>query len=279
MCACTGNTYFPLVQSLLAAKLGVPTNVQSYTKSGATLQDLNADLRAPSGKGAPPQSALRSSGQSWDVLVLQEQSAVPMWYNAAKDGGSYDATRYQNDVQFTTVSAKSMASIIDTVQPEPPQIILHETWAYWNGTVDLPATYEGMQARVSAGYAAYKQLMAKRGTPVTVAPCGTAFALVNNDTQAGNAVVPFKELYYGVDSSNPDQKHPSKKGHYLAALTLANTITQSCLQGTAFYVPASQLYDDSNPALGSLSFPTTQQDYLQTVACNATRNQLAASIG
>lgn len=148
------------------------------------------------------------------------------------------------------------------------------------GNPDLPAaaTYEGMQARVSAGYAAYRDLMAKRGTPVVVAPCGGAFAAVNNDTKMGKAVVTFKELYYGIDS-NPDQKHPSKKGHYLAALALANTITQSCLSGPQFYVPESQAYDDSNPSLGQLSFPTAQQDYLQSVACTVTRNQAAASTG
>lgn len=253
-------------------------------------------MRAVSGRGAPPQSSLRN-GQTWDVLVLQEQSAVPMWFNAAKDG-PYDYTRYQNDVFFTTVSAKSMATIIDAVTPQPLQVVLHETWGYWTvrtidigkahegtltdqGNPDLAsaATYEGMQARVSAGYSKYSDLMAKRGTPVVVAPCGGAFAAVNNDTKAGKAVVPFKELYYGTDPSNPDQKHPSKKGHYLAALTLANTMTQSCLQGPQFYVPDSQPYDDSNTALGMLSFPTAQQDYLQALACSVTRSQAAVASG
>lgn len=87
------------------------------------------DMRAASGRDAPPQSALRN-GQAWDAIVLQEQSAVPMWYNAAKDG-PYDYTKYQNDLMFTTVSAKSMGSIIDAVTPQPHQIILHETWGYW----------------------------------------------------------------------------------------------------------------------------------------------------
>lgn len=106
------------------------------------------------------------------------------------------------------------------------------TGGFWTGNPDLAATstYEGMQQRVSAGYAAYKDFLVKRGNNAVVAPCGGAFSIVNSDNKAGKAAVPFKELYYGIDA-NPDQRHPSKKGHYLAALTLANTITQSCLQG------------------------------------------------
>ena len=124
----TGNTYFPLVQQLLAAKLGVPTNVQSYTKAGATLQDMLVDMRTGSGQGSPPQTQLRAN-QFWDVVVLQEQSAVPMWYNAAKDT-PYDYTRYQNDVFFQAVSVKSLGGLVDLVTPPAGQVILQETCTF-----------------------------------------------------------------------------------------------------------------------------------------------------
>ncbi len=148
---------------------------------GATLADHAAD---------PATTAALADGR-WTVVILQEQSVLPV-SEADRTGSMVPA-------------ARSLASSAAAVGARP---LLLETWAHRDGVPDRGvAGYAAMQARIDAAYEA-----TARDLGASVAPVGQAWS-------AALRAAP------GIDLWQPDGSHPSAAGTYLAACVLYASLT------------------------------------------------------
>ncbi len=176
-------TYFNDMPELLAALTG--WEVAAHTRGGAYLSE-HLDPDAELGKKTLP--ALQN--ETWDVVVLQEQSRAP----------------YEKRDAFLG-SVRALCPLIRRAGAAP---LLYATWAYRDGTDRLAQTgmaYDAMLAALSEGCHA---AAAENGT--AVAEVGQAFA----------AVARKLDLYAA------DDYHPSPTGSLLAAVTIAQAI-RACL--------------------------------------------------
>jgi hypothetical protein len=184
--ACTrvlfvGNSYtyvndLPAMFADLARSGGRAVEVGTDAPGGATLAD-----HAASGV---TRDAIGSA--AWDVVVLQEQSVLPVWPTSV--AGSFEP------------AAHALADAATSAGARP---VLFETWAHRDGWPDAGlAGYASMQRRISAAYRTVG-----RDLGLDVAPIGTAWA-------AARASHPEIDLW------QPDGSHPTAAGTYLAACVL-----------------------------------------------------------
>jgi hypothetical protein len=144
--------------------------------------------------------------QSWDFVVLQEQSQFP----------GFETTQLSTDVfpYATRLVEESKKANPDT------SLIFFMTMAHRNGD---PAnkhvssellTYEGMQRRINRSY-----IMMAQDNQALVAPVGEAWLIVREEQ-------PDIALY-------ADNTHPNPTGTYLAACVFYATLFQSPCTGAA----------------------------------------------
>lgn len=179
----SANAMTTMLARLAAEDTGAePIFVAEYAPGGSRLEDAarNGNLR----------QAIRED--KWNVVVLQEQSAVP------------SIRGYREEHMFPAAETlKAMAT------QRGARTLLYMTWGYKDGDRDdVPTdTYMAMQERLVTGYL---DLSARLGTPV--APVGLAW-------QAALQERPDAPLWAA------DGRHPSPAGSYLAACVLYARLT------------------------------------------------------
>ncbi len=149
--------------------------------------------------------------QDWDIVVLQEQSMVPGLMTTSR-------TEYQTYVaNLEQISRKFTASNPGV------KIYLYQTWGHVDGSKrmfqTLFPTFEIMNGRLSDGFRGAQRQLKGNGFELRILPVGDSFAEVKS---RGSEKV-FQNLY-------TDDRHPSRDGSYLSALTIANEFNRELAQ-------------------------------------------------
>jgi len=187
----------------------------------------------------------------WSWVVLQEQSQVGGFWQS----GSLSA-------------AVSLDAAIHEASPDG-QTIFFMTWGRRNGDPQNPSIYPNflaMNARLEMGYRQYVS-----ATPGSLfAPVGLAFLYIYEMDQSDGIADPANDassLFYSLYAA--DGSHPSRKGSYLAACVLYQTLTgldprtvmhappvvaqdaaiQELLQNAAFAVVTAETLSTPNPTV------------------------------
>ena len=161
----------------LAARVGLDCAVTSVTVGGCTLARFADAADAP---GQKLREAI--AGEHYDLVVLQEHGTQPVR-------------------RFDTFE-KSVAALLDLLQPQAERFLLYATCGRKTGHGDLAKLGMTAEELLEALARAYDAVGEKFGVPV--AHVGRAFA-------AYAAQHPQAELY------DPDLLHPSLLGSTLAA--------------------------------------------------------------
>ncbi len=189
-----GNSYtyyhtMPQSVQRIAASIGRPIAFAQFTPGGQRLTGhlLNEELL----------DTIRRA--KWDFVVLQEQSELPSL--------PYDIVERETFAPIRTIDSLVHAANADA------RVVLYMTWGRRDGNgrtagrYPLTATYEGMQASLTANYIA----MACR-IGAMCAPVGVAWERVRRER-------PDIELY------EDDKTHPSAAGSYLVANIFVALVT------------------------------------------------------
>ena len=160
--------------------------------------------------------------QDWDIVVLQEQSMVPGLMRTSR-------TEYQTYVaNLEQISRKFIAS-----NPEV-KIYLYQTWGHVDGSKrmfqTLFPTFEIMNGRLSDGFRGAQRQLRNNGFKLMILPVGDSFAEVK--TRGSEEV--FQNLY-------TDDRHPSRDGSYLSALTIANEFNGELAQKSTWKLDGVKL--------------------------------------
>jgi hypothetical protein len=199
-----GNSYtyvndLPGMLQQLAASFGDSILVDSSTPGGYTLELHSTNATTLS----------KIYSESWDVVVLQEQSQRP----------SFDPAQ-------VAVEVYPYAAFLDSlVHDNNPctETVFYMTWGRKNGDASNCAayppvcTYEGMQARLRESYLELGLL-----NNATVSPVGAAWRYARSYN-------PAFDLYW------PDESHPSEYGTYLAACVFYATLFHQSPVGSGFH--------------------------------------------
>ncbi|MBR2282315.1 MAG: leucine-rich repeat protein [Spirochaetales bacterium] len=168
----------------LASKAGLNVSAQRVSAGAYTLEKL-AD---PNDKvGAIVHETLNGT-DDFDVIVLQEQSTRPIT----------NVDKFSDGVQ-------SLVSLISKTQKNC-RIYLYETWGFPAGATIVGLDVPQMEAKLYESYTTVANEL-----DLTVCPVGKAFLKVYTEH-------PEIELY------NPDGRHPSPEGSFLAACVHAAEI-------------------------------------------------------
>ena len=190
-----GNSYtyvndLPGTFAELAQSGGHPVQVAMVANGGETLAQHSDSS----------DSMKELSSQSWDFVVLQEQSEIP------SVAGSRGASMYP--------AARTLVDRIEAGRAAP---LFFMTWAHRDG---LPASgmpgYERMQLAIEDGY-----LGIARELGVPVAPVGYAWFVV-------------RRAHPEIGLWQDDGSHPSAAGTYLAACVFYAAIFRQSPEGLTF---------------------------------------------
>ena len=190
----------------------LPTMVSSLANADGNT--LVKDQNAPGGytfelHSTNATSLSKISSNTWDFVVLQEQSQLP----------SFPWTQVTTDVlPYAEILCDSIRQANSCAIP-----LFFDTWGrqFGDDQWDSIDTFTEMNQRL---YNAY-EYMADENSGMLV-PVGIAFEHVNNDVAA---IVPFANLYSG------DGSHPSVYGTYLAACIFYETIFGVDPNGNTYY--------------------------------------------
>jgi hypothetical protein len=191
------------VKALLEeASPNINVEAQRSTGNGAKLPRHLADLDGTNGDTAARQALITGNNTSWDLVVLQDQSAVPAYI--------------YSDLFDDSLAAGT--EIHRLIQPTGAVTMFLLTWGRQRGLGpdEFFSDYSKMQQYLTFGYREYQKAA---NIPVRsfVAPAGLAFQLVYEDTIAAGgteASSPFSDLYAG------DGSHPDRQGTYLSACVI-----------------------------------------------------------
>ena len=211
--AWVGNSYvyFNDLPSMLAAMLATCATIE------CTHEQVTPGGERLAGHAKNPEVArLLDAGNTWDAVVLQDNSAVP--------GGS-DAAAL----------AASHAALDEYFAPrvERQTVWIYGTWGHRLGCVyrqhrEAYPDYETMQARTTAGCEGYAERLGCRMVPV-----GDAFRRVHElDVAAGVDPLDADSLFSRLYA--PDDFHPSRLGSYLSCCCFYAALTGASPVGTPF---------------------------------------------
>ncbi len=189
----------------------MPSMIQSLAMADGNT--LTFDANVPGGYTLQSHSTNATSlqkikAQSWDFVVLQDQSQVP----------SFPWAQVQTEVfPFAETLVDSIRSANACAIP-----VFFNTWGRQNGDPqwDSINTFEKMNDRLFRAYA----YMAEQNSTL-LAPIGMAFKHIKQDPAA---VVTFHQLY------SPDGSHPSSFGSYLAACVFYESLFAESSVGNTF---------------------------------------------
>ena len=188
---------------------GENNNTQALTGGGMKLSQHWAEVNTP---GDNWNTTLRNNGETWDYVILQDQSQVP---------------GFDRSEPLWIASKDAAVNLSAAIEDEDSETILMMTWGRRNGDTLNPILYSNftlMQDRLEDGYIDYHDNMSTSTRDVWIAPVGLAFKQIHDSinltgldpTQPGNT---FYDLY------SADGSHPSLAGSYLAACVLYATMT------------------------------------------------------
>lgn len=193
-----------MVMNMLAAA-GVAAECKEVTPGGQRFAGHAVDSRV---------ATLLS--ESWDVVILQDNSGVPGGYN-------FDA--------LMASRAALMTALVPQV-PDTARLVLYGTWGHLRGSVyeDQQSAYPDyvtMQRRTTDGIEGYVELI-KGSAPsrsVEFAPVGDAFLILyNEEVQAGRDPLEPDSLFARLYA--PDAFHPSRIGSFLAACVFTRVLLE-----------------------------------------------------
>lgn len=198
-----GNSYtqynnLPNLVSQIATSMGDTLVSSSITPGGQTLQGHSTDVNA--------QNAIKQN--SWDVVVLQEQSQKPAFSPGQVAGDVYP---------YAKALCDSIRANNSCTQP-----MFYMTWGRKNGDAANCAayppicTYGGMQQRLRESY-----LQMAQDNSALTSPVGAVWKMVRDS-------VPSINLY------DADESHPSFAGSYLAACVFYASIFHRNPHGSTF---------------------------------------------
>jgi hypothetical protein len=190
-----------MVKALLEEALNTTVEAQASTPNGAKLPRHLQDLDGTNGDTAARQALITGNNTSWDLVVLQDQSAVPAYI--------YSDLWYQ--------SQEAGVELNNLIEPTGAVTMFLLTWGRQRGLGpdEFFSDNPKMQEYLNFGYRYYQE--AANDPRSFVAPAGLAFRLIYDETiLAGGtqASSPFSDLYSG------DGSHPSVQGSYLSACTI-----------------------------------------------------------
>ena len=185
----------------------IPAHVHALAQSAGVPAPTYTDVSQPSWYLATHRASSTTLGaidnNTWDVVVLQEQSLRPT--------NPFAPAQFKQDAAW----------LYDRVKAKSPnaQIVLYETWARAPGDALYPGTFVSpsvMQSQLRFHYndAATNYIpthvSAARKTDVTIAPVGDAWE---------------RELAtFAIGLHDADLSHPNLEGSYLTSLVLFSTI-------------------------------------------------------
>ena len=234
--AFVGNSYtyfndLPGTFTNLSAALHTPVVVehQQVTPPGSSIfQHGNVSLQM----GLDTLAMLQ---QSWDFVVLQDQSETP--------GGGRDTDSSLPPGVGKALSVAALSSFfLPALKSAGARAVLYSTWGRHDG--DPPnadygyGTFLGMNRKTAEGYQYYRNVLARgagSGEPPLIVPCGRAYELTYNLSNASTSPSSlFSCLYHSnLPASTPRHcildgagkgGHPSPLGTYLIACTFAAAI-------------------------------------------------------
>lgn len=194
-----GNSYtyfqnLPERVSEIAAAAGSPVLTDSVSAGGHRL----CELTDPSDECGILLEQKRKAGR-YDVVFLQDYSTEPI----------------RHPERF----AQSMRYWVSSFHADGARVILYQTWARKQGSVDLTAnnlTNRTMTVRLEA---AYRNAALSCGADLS--PVGSAFYEVNSE-------------YPGIELYQADKSHPSDAGTCLAALCHWALISGQSVSGLSY---------------------------------------------
>lgn len=183
-------TYYNDLPEMLSTLSGGTLSCKSVTRGGAYLLEYSKEGSEVRGK----LDALLASGETFDLVVLQEQSLLP-------------ATNAQKVLE----SAEEIVKLIPDTE-----FALYQTWSYKRDTKKLESTgfsFEEMTEKLAAGY---RQVGDAIGAQIV--PVGEAFAEADRR---------------GIVLYSDDDYHPNTRGTYLAACMFYRAFTGNSAAGLA----------------------------------------------
>jgi hypothetical protein len=236
-----------MVAALLEESLGVTVKAKGRYRNAAKLSRHLADLDGSNGDNSARQALITGNNTRWNLVILQDQSAVPAY--VASD--------------LFKKSRKAGVQLHKLIAPTGAVTMFLLTWGRQRGLKNGFRDFPSMQHWLNQGYREY-QKAASTSTSSTsssnsdaarrlafVAPAGVAFQLVYDQVIANGGSATSKNFrqLYGRDGS-----HPSDQGSYLAACVIFCAYTGRSVQALEW-------------APGSMS--AERRDYLQGIADQA----------
>jgi hypothetical protein len=235
-----GNSYISfsggmdmMVQTLLEEALNETVETRANLWNNAKLADHLQDLNGTNGDTRPREALITGNNTKWDLVVLQDQSALPAYtyselFNQSRDAG---------------------VELNKLIEPTGAITMFLLTWGRQRGlaTDKFFPDYEKMQDYLNFGIHEYRQ--AAKDPRSFVAPAGIAFRLIYDEEVAvgGSAESKsFRALFDDYEGS-----HPSVEGSYLSACVIFCSYTG---------LKVSQL------KWAPSSIPAERRDYLQKIA-------------
>ena len=183
---------------------GQHNNTEALTGGGMILSQHWDNVNS---SGDSWNTTLRDNGETWDFVVIQDQSQIPGF----------------NRTNANWITDKDAAvNLAQAIDDENSQAMLMMTWGRRTGDVTYPSIYGNftlMQDRLESGYIDFRDNMSTPSRDVWIAPVGLAYKHIHEQinltgidpTLSGNT---FYNLY------TADGSHPSLSGSYLAACVL-----------------------------------------------------------
>mmetsp|Transcript_57456 Transcript_57456/g.130189 ORF Transcript_57456/g.130189 Transcript_57456/m.130189 type:complete len:276 (-) Transcript_57456:127-954(-) len=212
-----------------------------------------------SGHAEDPRVAALLAENTWDAVVLQDNSAVP--------GGSNERALAESRGALAEFFAPRLVGAAAPSSPDgkaaSPLVLVYGTWGHRNGCVfeehrEAYLDYRTMQRRTSAGCRAYAELLS--GLPsfdgrVRFVPAGDAFLRVlelceaNGEAAAADGQSQLQDQTADDESLfsrlyAPDTFHPSRLGTYLAACVFFAAVTGKTPVGLPWRPPPSCAHDE-----------------------------------
>eukprot|EP00548_Thalassiothrix_antarctica_P018393 CAMPEP_0194195314 /NCGR_PEP_ID=MMETSP0154-20130528/76067_1 /TAXON_ID=1049557 /ORGANISM="Thalassiothrix antarctica, Strain L6-D1" /LENGTH=282 /DNA_ID=CAMNT_0038919833 /DNA_START=1125 /DNA_END=1973 /DNA_ORIENTATION=- len=161
-------------------------------------------------KSSMPEVRDLLTSQSWDIVVLQDQSLTP----AASNPTDYERALDSLEEFYAPLIMQANA-----------KALLYQTWGRRDGDSQLGSFLE-MSQETATGYRNYAEILqAQLGNrAVDISQVGAAFEVIHDTSTSSN----FRNLY------DPDGSHPSLEGSYLAAACFYTTITGTDPRGVPY---------------------------------------------
>lgn len=200
----------PLIFANLAKAAGKKVNVKSVTKGSATISDF-ANERTEVGAQAIP--LLKNN--KWDIVIVEPSRRINPYENTVKEAELESAKKIQ-----------------ELARAAGGDILLYSVWGNNNGTVveykavsPINMTEVASHAMGRKPHTAFMHSVSEEFAP---ALGGVKVA------RAGYAFENFIAAHPGVNLYDPDERHPSLAGSYLAACVFYNTIYGESVKDISF---------------------------------------------